>query len=759
MYDIKQFKPMLYVLILLGITGFAMAAELPGMWALSVALVLANGWLIKTGQFRPLPRWLASAITLLGFVYVFVQVQGSIGSPILLIGQFLVLLQLVKLWEQRANRDYAQLLVLSLLLMVAAAISTASLLFGLMLIVYLFLSLYCCLLFHLKVETDEAKTALALPDDRISPSTLKQDQRYLSRSMRRLTGLVAGFAVVSAVLVFLLFPRGAGAGLLGQFQWRPKNTLTGFSDQVSFQQVARITQNNDVVATVKVWKDGKRVEGGQPLLLRGVTHEVYSGNDESEQGDYQWSRTDAFDRDDRDDVEAMTQWHPDNAQTQPHYQQEIELNPTGTSVLFAMAGPVAIVPQSLGNAGHMLLHYSPADEAIEASDPITQPIKYTVYSSGTLGRDKPAYESHLERSNIDPLIAQYARRPDVSGAGLAASRLAIAATQPAGFPRPTALDEQIARNIEHHLQTTFHYTLDLTDTHRIEGRDPIVAFLYDFKRGHCEYFAGAMTLLCQSLGMQARMVVGFKCDEYNQFGHYYVVRQSHAHAWVEVLTPSGWKTFDPTSGREDQRAAASFWQKTRHFFDFLEYTWANAVIAYDAGNRENLIQNFDNRLTNTAINSTAAMGGMKDLFDRAGRWLATEIVGPLITLLSLAVVLAIGWFIYERWKLRRRASRIGLESLPASAQIRLVRQLGFYDDLLRLLERHQIVRPRHLTPLEFSDSLAFLPSETYDTIRRLTGLFYRIRYGQAELDPGRRRRLNTVIERLAAMMIRKNTEG
>ena len=37
----------------------------------------------------------------------------------------------------------------------------------------------------------------------------------------------------------------------------------------------------------------------------------------------------------------------------------------------------------------------------------------------------------------------------------------------------------------------------------------MVAFLYDLKRRHCEYFAGAMTLMCQSLHLNARMVVGF----------------------------------------------------------------------------------------------------------------------------------------------------------------------------------------------------------------------------------------------------------
>src|SRR5205814_5672294 len=97
---------------------------------------------------------------------------------ILAIGQFLVLLQIVKLFEIRANRDYAQLLVLSLLLIVAASINTASLIFGIVLLVYLFLALYCCLLFHLKIETDHAKAAIGIPDEKLNPATLRQDQRY-----------------------------------------------------------------------------------------------------------------------------------------------------------------------------------------------------------------------------------------------------------------------------------------------------------------------------------------------------------------------------------------------------------------------------------------------------------------------------------------------------------------------------------------------------------------------------------------------------
>src|SRR5437764_3815333 len=121
MYDIRQFKPVLYLLVTLGLTGFSLAAEEPALWILAVAGVMLNFWLVRTGRFAPMPRWLSNGIVLLASGFVALQWARLSVTPILLIGQFLVLLQLIKLFEQRANRDYVQLIVLSSLLMVAAA--------------------------------------------------------------------------------------------------------------------------------------------------------------------------------------------------------------------------------------------------------------------------------------------------------------------------------------------------------------------------------------------------------------------------------------------------------------------------------------------------------------------------------------------------------------------------------------------------------------------------------------------------------------
>ncbi len=773
MYDVRQFKPALFLVVLLGLSGYALAAESPGLWVFATALVLTNVWLVRQGTFRPIPRLVANGVTVLAFGYAFLEVRSHGDSPILAIGQFLVLLQVVKVWEQRANRDYAQLLVLSLLLMVAAAISTASLLFGLLFVGYLLVTLYCCLLFHLKVEADGARAArlpsaeaVAAADD----ARGRGGDRDLAASMRRLTGLIAAYALVAAVVVFLLFPRGPGAGMFGQFVWRSRNTQTGFSEQVNFQTVASITRNDTPMGTVKVLRDGVAQPFAGPLLLRGLTHDYYSGDrpgDDSADGKYQWShaprqghgRWGPMVEDKKDGS-----WSPATAAADPDaddgavpatpaaagdIRQEVDLSPTGTPVLFALAGLTRVRIDDPMAAKVRRVNYSAADQTIRSDDPLTQPVRYTVDSTGDLG-DQPAGRT---RSVIDPEITRFALRPDVTG-GLADQRRREAAARPdGGLAYVSPLDEQIALRIEAYLKKNFAYTLDLTDLARGEKRDPMAAFLTDYKRGHCEYFAGAMTLMCQSLGMQARLVVGFKVDDYNPFGHYYTVRQSQAHTWVEVRTAQGWKPFDPTSGRDVAAAgAASLWQKTKSLVDFMEYTWQTSVINYNADNRDNLIQSMDARLTNSTYRSSSVLVRLRETFEAVGNWVATHVVGPVVVLLAAGLLGAVGWFGVERVRLRRRATRIGVDDLPAGAQARLVRQLAFYDGLVQLLARHRIARPPHLTPLEFSRSLSFLPPNAYDTVGRLTGVFYRIRFGGADLDDGRQRRLLAAVDRLESMM-------
>jgi transglutaminase-like putative cysteine protease len=73
-------------------------------------------------------------------------------------------------------------------------------------------------------------------------------------------------------------------------------------------------------------------------------------------------------------------------------------------------------------------------------------------------------------------------------------------------------------------------------------------FLFESKKGYCSYFAFAMALMCRSLGIPARVSVGFYVDPRSEILNFYEVKAFQAHAWVEVwFGNNGWVEFDPTS--------------------------------------------------------------------------------------------------------------------------------------------------------------------------------------------------------------------
>jgi len=214
-----------------------------------------------------------------------------------------------------------------------------------------------------------------------------------------------------------------------------------------------------------------------------------------------------------------------------------------------------------------------------------------------------------------------------------------------------------------------------------------------------------------------------------------------------------WQPFDPTSGRDVSRTrSVTMMRRVRNLFDYLEHTWASNVIAYDRGSRDNLVQNLETKLTSTAVTGSQKIGRIPD-WVRVENWqISSWLLTTLITLAVIALIISIGRYLYERWRLRKRAERIGLDALPTDERLRMARQLGFYDDLVRLLERRGHVRPRHLTPMEFSDSLSFLPAEIFDSIRRVTEVFYKIRYGRHELSHAQRDKLNHTIGQIEMIL-------
>jgi len=109
------------------------------------------------------------------------------------------------------------------------------------------------------------------------------------------------------------------------------------------------------------------------------------------------------------------------------------------------------------------------------------------------------------------------------------------------FPQGNLADVNLLMGLmRQRFEQRFQYSL----TPRVVvGEDPVRTFLRE-KRGYCEYFATAATLLLRRSGHPARLVTGFAKPEH--IGDAWVYRRSDAHAWVEVWDSHEWRIFDPT---------------------------------------------------------------------------------------------------------------------------------------------------------------------------------------------------------------------
>ncbi len=104
--------------------------------------------------------------------------------------------------------------------------------------------------------------------------------------------------------------------------------------------------------------------------------------------------------------------------------------------------------------------------------------------------------------------------------------------------------------IEDRLTDAAAFTYDLEVSPR-EDSESLVEFLTVTRRGFCQQFASAMAVMLRSLGIPARVAVGYTSGD-SAPGGVRRVTTADLHAWVEVLFPTyGWLPFEPTPGRSN----------------------------------------------------------------------------------------------------------------------------------------------------------------------------------------------------------------
>ncbi len=115
---------------------------------------------------------------------------------------------------------------------------------------------------------------------------------------------------------------------------------------------------------------------------------------------------------------------------------------------------------------------------------------------------------------------------------------------------------------------------------------PVDSFLHSSQIGYCVHFAASFATTARLVGIPSRIITGFKAERSSMVNNYLVIREAHAHAWVELyLQERGWVRFEPTStARQISDTADSsqsiMQQVSQNQKNFAEKLWAQINIHY-----------------------------------------------------------------------------------------------------------------------------------------------------------------------------------
>jgi transglutaminase-like putative cysteine protease len=502
----------------------------------------------------------------------------------------------------------------------------------------------------------------------------KSDGRMLVRAALRTSGRIVLQALPIAILLFLFFPR-----LPGQFWSLPtrNSAATGINDEMSPGDIAELTISTNPAFRVKF--TGPLPPQRERYWRGPVLHE-FDGR--------RWSR------------ETTRLVAPQTVIGEGvAYAYRLTLEPTQRPWVFALDIPT-VQPE---------LTVRLFDFQLVARRPVTSLTSFEL-------------QSHTNFRVVSPMQASM-RRLDTSlpGASNPKSRAyAVDLREQAGS------DEAYVNAVLAKFRNeSFFYTL----TPPTLGDDSVDEFLFETRKGFCEHYASAFTMLMRAAGIPARVVTGYQGGEFNSLGEYLLVRQSDAHAWSEVwLADRGWIRVDPTAAIAPQRIERNidsalsldefvpgrfartnpFLSRARQSWDAINNFWNDRVLQYNEMRQRSLM----------------ALLGIKD----AGWREMGVAIGVSLALFFAALTAHLAW----RYRPRNRD--------PV---------LRVYERLCAKLAREKLARESHEGPIDFLRRATMSRPDLSEQLEQAETLYTQLRYGP-DPNPKDLRLLKLIVRRLAA---------
>jgi transglutaminase-like putative cysteine protease len=688
------FRAFSYAMIAVAMLALVLAGGLSAGLSLVFLAVMVGSWLLENTKWQ-LPERYGLGIVLLSIplFYLDWHYQKAVGEPterlgVTALAHLIVFLSAVKLLQVKKDRDWVFLYLISFFeVLLAAGLSFSPVFLG-----TLTLYLLCGLSAVTAFEIQKARRSLVPTETRL---LVPPDSRVFKKSGQRFwrTTEAARLPFVAVTLLFLIFvlalplfliaPRSGAAALTRN--GGPLQKFTGFSENVTLGQIGQLKQTDGIVMRV-------RVDDNQPLRdwrWRGVALDEFTGlgwrkSAQARQLDVVVERAGFFKVDTTEAVHRLT--------TQTFF-----LEPLESPVLFAAPRVVAL-------QGDLPFVRVDEEGAVQSRRHDYERLMYKALSD----MNEPRMDQL--RADLRPLSVSFYRYLQLPERldpriGPLATKIILDANANNRY--------DAAKAIESYLQREYAYSLDM----KASGPDPVADFLFNVKAGHCEYFASAMVLLLRTHGIASRIVNGFTAGEYNDAADAYTVRQFNAHSWVEVYFPDtgSWVTFDPTpaAGRTEP-VRTGFTAQLQKYSEALELMWFQYVVGYDKQEQRSLATSLHNRIFDYGRLAS-------NLLNTISSYLNGNVLAITAGATAFVLALLLVFFGKRIWRWTRRVNQ-------ASEDGRTYSNVQFYERLISLMEERGVSRDKHLTPLEFANTLRS------NDVMVITRAYNRVRYGGQKLS-------------------------
>lgn len=728
----------------------------------AVIVAFASVYLTDVKGWIKLPDRLADLVGLCAVVAAIFQWQRDVSDAgLLALLSFVVYGQFVLQLKEKSIATYWLLIALS---MMETAVSTAlneSLLFGVLLLVYVVLASGVLTVFYLyreqlrvsaRITGAEPEAFLPSPASlvplRVSQAPLftgsaqqQQTEGALNLSLVRLVANVSVIAFGLACVVFAAVPR-AEHGKWRETDTEPTERLVGFSSEVQLGEMGAISESDEDIMQVYL-EDAvthKPCELVDEPLFRGVVLSVYTNRKWKQELFYSGNM-----------IQARRP--PKDA---PAILQRFVVQPLDTDVLFS------IYPYYSPVTWENIL-WSPAGDQLQRTERRHETtIEYELLTTGIFDRRL----STIVQAAV-PLDRKTRRRlltlpgPSASGVDPLAGTKALTEQIVRDIPADDHLER--ARVLANFLRDPTNFRYSLGEVRRDPELDPVEDFVTQNRVGHCEYYASALALMLRAIGIPSRLAVGFKGGEWSE--NHYQVRALNAHAWVEAyldpqhlparLTPGfdrelgGWLIMDPTGGvgtAPTTYASNYVVEGIRSFLANIHSAWRNYVLGLNHARQQESVYIPTRQGIVAALVSLTDPHAWKNLARAIvrglspGYWGLTNggwfswrgAVAAIVIMLVLLVVNYLIRFVVNRY--RRWSDGGSSEDYHGSADV------AFYRRFEMLLAQRQLRRAPSQTQREFALAVGGQLAESSRTnfaaplARQVVELFYRVRFGRRTLD-------------------------